>query len=227
MEIIQPNNNYLLYYTKYHQCEEAYDINNSEFESIEVNNVEKDNNKNALSGRWSQREHLLFVKGCLIYGNFWKKVKKYIKTRSCSQIRSHAQKYLYKLNKKYFLKDNQNNINLIFGKKLSEEEKIRLANKNKFNEKDFEDAELYILYLFRGNKDRYRNKKFFMENIDNNFRRKKKKRKIISKEKIFDIKKKEKEKNKKIKTTENNKKEDYMKYLNELNGNIKDEDHLK
>ena len=52
-------------------------------------------------GRWKQEEHFRFIKGCLLFGNNWKKVKKYVKTRSSAQIRSHAQKYLIKLNKKY------------------------------------------------------------------------------------------------------------------------------
>ena len=96
------NNDFLLYYTKY----KPYDLvnsnnNDNNNESIELNEDENDNN-NILNGRWSQKEHLLFIKGCLLYGNYWKKVKKYIQTRSCSQIRSHAQKYLNKLNKKYY-----------------------------------------------------------------------------------------------------------------------------
>lgn len=52
-------------------------------------------------GRWAFNEHLRFIKACLLYGNNWKEVKKYVKTRSSSQLRSHAQKYLIKLNKKY------------------------------------------------------------------------------------------------------------------------------
>lgn len=52
-------------------------------------------------GRWSQAEHFRFIKGCLLYGNYWKKVKDCVKTRSSAQIRSHAQKFLIKLCKKY------------------------------------------------------------------------------------------------------------------------------
>ena len=190
MEIIEPNKNYLLYYTKYNPYNEKYITNNYDFDSIEINE-ENENNKNILTGRWSQREHFLFIKGCLIYGNFWKNVKKYIKTRSCSQIRSHAQKYLYKLNKKYFGSETQKKINMIFQNKLTEEEKHKLANKNKFNEKDLEEAELYILSLFKGNKDKYRIKNFIGEkNVENDFRKIINKKTVIPKEKIFSIKKK-------------------------------------
>lgn len=56
---------------------------------------------NIRQGRWLTQEHIRFVKGCLLYGNNWKKVKECVKTRSSAQIRSHAQKYLIKLCKKY------------------------------------------------------------------------------------------------------------------------------
>ena len=54
-----------------------------------------------LNGRWTYEEHIRFLKGCLLYGNNWKKVENYVKSRTSSQIRSHAQKFLIKLNKKY------------------------------------------------------------------------------------------------------------------------------
>ena len=114
------NNDFLLYYTKYRPYESLNNINNNENnnESIELNEDENDNN-NIINGRWSQKEHLLFIKGCLLYGNYWKKVKKYIQTRSCSQIRSHAQKYLNKLNKKYIGNNNIGN-NFDINLKLNE-----------------------------------------------------------------------------------------------------------
>lgn len=54
-----------------------------------------------LNGRWTFDEHVRFLKGCILYGNNWKKVELYVKSRTSSQIRSHAQKFLIKLNKKY------------------------------------------------------------------------------------------------------------------------------
>lgn len=66
------------------------DINSDEHEKSDIR-----------QGRWLQSEHFRFLKGCLLYGNNWGEIKKCIKTRSSAQIRSHAQKYLIKLSKKY------------------------------------------------------------------------------------------------------------------------------
>ena len=142
------NNDFLLYYTK---CPYnlVNSLNNENNDSLDLNEDENDNNNNILNGRWSQKEHLLFIKGCLLYGNYWKKVKKYIQTRSCSQIRSHAQKYLNKLNKKYY-GDKNNNLDF----KLSDEDIKRLANKSKFSDKEMDDAEMHILSIFKGNKEK-------------------------------------------------------------------------
>ena len=37
---------------------------------------EEENTKNLRTGRWHTKEHFRFIKGCLMYGNNWKKVKK-------------------------------------------------------------------------------------------------------------------------------------------------------
>ena len=178
----EPNKNYLLYYTKYHPY--ISKNNNIENESLEINEDENNNN-NTTNGRWSQKEHLSFIKGCLLYGNNWKKIQNYIQTRTCLQIRSHSQKYFYKLNKKYKT-ENLNNI-------LNQDELDKLANKNKFNNKDMENAEKYILTLFNGNKDKAKDKDIFEDNNDNNdfnfIKKKKKSMKKEIKEKIFDISK--------------------------------------
>ena len=63
---------------------------------------------NHSEGRWTTEEHIRFLKGCLLYSNNWKKVESYVKSRSSTQIRSHAQKYLIKLNKKYKICDEIN-----------------------------------------------------------------------------------------------------------------------
>ena len=150
------NNDFLLYYAKCpYNLVNSLNNNENNNDSLDLN--EDENNNNILNGRWSQTEHFLFIKGCLLYGNYWKKVKKYIQTRSCSQIRSHAQKYLKKLNFKY--KRNKNNINLNF--KLSDEEIKKLVNKIKFSDKDMDDAEMHILSIFKGNKEK--DKSIFLE----------------------------------------------------------------
>ncbi len=213
------NNDFLLYYTKY----KPYDLvnsnnNDNNNESIELNEDENDNN-NILNGRWSQKEHLLFIKGCLLYGNYWKKVKKYIQTRSCSQIRSHAQKYLNKLNKKYY--GNKNNVNndYDFNLKLNDDEIKRLVNKNKFSEKDMDDAELYILSIFKGNKDK---EKIIDEQEENENIYIKNKRNDC--EKIFNITKvsKEEKEKEKIKMKIIDKEEE----SNKINNDISENDNI-
>jgi len=44
-------------------------------------------------GRWDAAEHRRFLEAMEKYGNSWKLVCEYIKTRTADQIRSHAQKY--------------------------------------------------------------------------------------------------------------------------------------
>jgi len=48
-------------------------------------------------GRWSEEEHEKFLNGIVIYGINWKKVKTLIETRTNMQVRSHAQKFFYKM----------------------------------------------------------------------------------------------------------------------------------
>ena len=66
------------------------------------------NDLNHCEGRWTHEEHIRFLKGCLLYSNNWKKVESYVQSRTSTQIRSHAQKYLIKLNKKYKICDDIN-----------------------------------------------------------------------------------------------------------------------
>ena len=188
---IEPNKNYLLYYTKYHPFIGTNIKNNIDNVSLELNEDENDNNNNnnIINGRWSQKEHLLFIKGCLLFGNCWKEVQNYIQTRNCSQIRSHSQKYFYKLVKKY--KDK-------IGKKLNKEEINKIVNKTKLSNKDMENAEMHILTIFKGNKEKNKENENDIKEINNikeniinnNFNSNKKKKKImkpLEKEKIFEI----------------------------------------
>ncbi len=117
-------------------CFDDKDSNNS------INSDEKEEN---LNGRWNQEEHIRFIKGCLLYGNNWKKVKKYVKTRSSDQIRSHAQKYLIKLNKKYHAYDFGKNK---FGNNNLDNEVIE-SIVNDFNNVDMDNVEKMILYIFK------------------------------------------------------------------------------
>ena len=191
LESNQNNKNYLLYYTQYHPYLESNIKNgdNIENESLELNEDENDNNNNIINGRWSQKEHLLFIKGCLLYGNNWKEVQNYIQTRSCSQIRSHSQKYFNKLNKKYENKE--------INKKITEEEIKKLVNKTKLNNKDMENAEMHILTLFKTSKEKSKEniKDEEIKENDNNLKKIKnnKKMKTQKKERIFEITKTPKE----------------------------------
>ena len=48
-------------------------------------------------GRWSKEEHGKFLEGIELYGINWNKVKTLIETRTSMQVRSHAQKFFYKM----------------------------------------------------------------------------------------------------------------------------------
>ncbi|OQS02731.1 Zinc (Zn2)-Iron (Fe2) Permease (ZIP) Family [Thraustotheca clavata] len=50
-------------------------------------------------GRWTTEEHNLFLDGLRKYGRQWYNVVKLVKTRSVTQIRTHAQKYFVKQEK--------------------------------------------------------------------------------------------------------------------------------
>lgn len=52
-------------------------------------------------GKWNNDEHKKFIEGLFIFGSQWKKIQKYIKTRTSIQVRSHSQKFFLKMKKKY------------------------------------------------------------------------------------------------------------------------------
>ncbi|OQR96951.1 hypothetical protein ACHHYP_12953 [Achlya hypogyna] len=51
------------------------------------------------TGRWTKKEHELFLEGLRRYGKSWKHIANLVVTRTLVQIRTHAQKYLQKQNK--------------------------------------------------------------------------------------------------------------------------------
>mmetsp|Transcript_25928 Transcript_25928/g.34724 ORF Transcript_25928/g.34724 Transcript_25928/m.34724 type:complete len:135 (-) Transcript_25928:2736-3140(-) len=50
-------------------------------------------------GRWTHEEHQAFLDSLRMYGKDWYRVEEAIGTRTSAQIRSHAQKFLCKLEK--------------------------------------------------------------------------------------------------------------------------------
>jgi len=84
--------------------EELGEEGEPEKDIVSASNTREDSMRfinNGKAGRWSTIEHYRFLHGCLIYGKNWNKVKEFVKTRSSTQIRSHAQKFLFKLCKKF------------------------------------------------------------------------------------------------------------------------------
>lgn len=66
--------------------------------SLIVNGHSGYRKKNAYnSGRWSIDEHKRFVEAIVKFGNDWRNVQRYIRTRSSTQSRSHSQKFFMKL----------------------------------------------------------------------------------------------------------------------------------
>ena len=73
-----------------------------------------DSIKNTNRGRWSYEEHIKFIESFVNYGKNWKTIQKYVGTRSCKQMTSHAQKFLLRLKElntdKYCFNFRKNNI---------------------------------------------------------------------------------------------------------------------
>lgn len=51
---------------------------------------EKEEDEKVTGGRWTKKEKQLFIDGLRYYGKDWKRVEKFIGTRSGAQVRSHA-----------------------------------------------------------------------------------------------------------------------------------------
>lgn len=49
------------------------------------------------NGRWNKGEHKRFILGFSKFGRNWVEVQKLVKTRTLTQVRSHAQKVFLKM----------------------------------------------------------------------------------------------------------------------------------
>lgn len=65
------------------------DENKDRFKDYKTKNSEK-----FQIGKWNKDECLRFMEAISLYGKNWKKIQEYVGTRSITQIRSHAQKFL-------------------------------------------------------------------------------------------------------------------------------------
>ena len=61
--------------------------------------IKPDQGKKYNVGRWTDREHELFLEALLIYGKDWDLIESHIQTRDAAHARSHAQKFFMKLAK--------------------------------------------------------------------------------------------------------------------------------
>ena len=71
------------------------------------------NQKREARGRWTATEHEAFINSLRLYGKDWYRVEEAIGTRSSAQIRSHAQKFLSKLDKEPELQEEYQDIKQI------------------------------------------------------------------------------------------------------------------
>ena len=141
-------------------------VNSTQINNEQIKNKNTEiNNGTHSDGRWNSDEHKRFIIGCLLYGNNWKKVEGYVQTRTSTQIRSHAQKFLIKLKKKYKINElNYNNekdtsnfiIKIDENNDENNKDEIdiminKLDNSNQ-NEMEMDKVEKLLLKIFKINK---------------------------------------------------------------------------
>ena len=194
---------------------------------IHIKNISYINNynENYSSGRWKEDEHKRFLEAILKYGNDWKEIEKYVKTRSSTQARSHAQKFFLKIKK-----DKNPEMDIINKSSIKSLNEILSVLNNEENKKLF-----YLLNNYSLEKNEY-------NNINNFVSKKGKKKNIVNKKKDnvnFDVNNnvniKEEEKKVCIELEEKNKEKlidiSYKNNLNINNNNdffdINTDDNLK
>jgi hypothetical protein len=120
------------------------------------------------NGRWNLIENKIFLEGFFKYRNNWKKLNEVIRTRNIIQLRSHAQKFLIRIQKHI---KNFTNKNYVKGKI---EEYFKKELNEKYNPHYLNNFTLYILKIFSINNCRNytnnsrKNVKNSFENMENN-----------------------------------------------------------
>ena len=95
--------------------------------------------KKKFNGRWNKKEKKIFLEGFLKFRNNWKKLNEVVRTRSIIQLRSHAQKFMMRIQKLIENIDNEN----IIKKKI--EELFQRELKEKYNPLYLNKFTLYII----------------------------------------------------------------------------------
>jgi SHAQKYF class myb-like DNA-binding protein len=83
------------------------------------------------NGRWSKEEQTRFIEAIVLYGVDWKQIQKHIHTRSSTQARSHAQKFLMKLKHSDIIHKRNINLNYSWAKSIQ-------ILKNEFTQSELE-----------------------------------------------------------------------------------------
>lgn len=53
----------------------------------------------AHDGKWEDSEHVKFLEGLKAHGKRWSEIRNHVGSRTCQQVRSHAQKFFKRMEK--------------------------------------------------------------------------------------------------------------------------------
>ena len=100
-----------------------------------------EHNHNYNKGRWTKEEQFRFMEGIVKYKNDWKSIQMNIRTRSSTQVRSHAQKFFLMCKKALLLRK---------GRMLVEYENKKIINRifdSVFKRKDYTPSDEFYIYI--------------------------------------------------------------------------------